>query len=311
MSSVAIRCKDLVRAFGEQRALDGVTMAAPAGNLTAIVGPSGSGKTTLLRIVAGLEAADAGEVRLGERVVSAPAPTVPARERGIGMVFQSLGLWPHFTVERHLRFVFNARGVEPAEQPRQIQELLELVGLGSRASAAPAELSGGEQQRVALARALAGDPSVLLLDEPFGSLDASLRLHLRTAVRDIQRKLGLTTVLVTHDQEEALAVADHLVVMHRGRVEQAGLPTEVYRRPASRFVAEFLGGAVVVDGTVKAGPGNRRRAGRASLRRRGVTLEGARPRATRRWGSSSTWHADSRPPRERRGGEKKPPLSIR
>ncbi|MHC5018919.1 MAG: ABC transporter ATP-binding protein [Planctomycetota bacterium] len=248
-----IACESLVRTFDGRRALDGASVEAPSGRFTAILGPSGSGKTTLLRIVAGLEQADGGRVVIGEQTVSDPAPTVAARDRGIGMVFQSLGLWPHMTAAKHLRFVLKARGGDPASYDGRIAELLALVGLPDRGDAKPAELSGGEQQRVALARALAGDPQVLLLDEPFGALDAALRLRLREAVRAVQRTLGLTTVLVTHDQEEALAVADHLVVMNAGRVEQAGPAAELYAAPATAFVAEFLGGAVLVPATVAGG----------------------------------------------------------
>lgn len=249
----AITCESLVRTFGGRRALDGAGLEAPDGKFTAILGPSGSGKTTLLRIAAGLETADAGRVTIGDTLVSNPAAVVAPKDRGIGMVFQSLGLWPHLTAAKHVRFVLKARGVASATHDAKVAELLALVGLPDRGDAKPAELSGGEQQRVALARALAGEPKALLLDEPFGALDAALRRRLRDAVRLIQRQLHLTTILVTHDQEEALAVADHLVVMNAGRVEQAGAPEFVFTKPATRFVAEFLGGAVLVPATVAGG----------------------------------------------------------
>ncbi len=253
MTPAPIRCEDLRKDFGRRPALAGASLEAPAGRFTAILGSSGCGKTTLLRIVAGLETADGGRVLLGDRVLSDPLPRVLARDRRVGMVFQSLALWPHMTAEGHLHFVLSSRGAPRDGRPARARELLALVGLSDRGGARPAELSGGEQQRVALARALAGDPAVLLLDEPFGSLDAALRASLRDSVRGIQRRLGLTTVLVTHDQEEALAVADHLVVMRAGRVEQAGPPADVYRRPSTRFVAEFLGGAAVLPATVAGG----------------------------------------------------------
>ena len=250
--SAPLACDGIRLALGGRPVLDGVTCAFPAGRFSVVVGPSGAGKSSLLRVCAGLQAADAGTVRLGETVCSDPAPRVPPAARRIGMVFQSLGLWPHQTAEGHVAFVLAARGVPRAARAGRARELLALVGLADRAGARPAELSGGEQQRVALARALAGDPAVLLLDEPFGSLDASLRARLREAVRDVQRRLGLTACLVTHDQDEALALADHLLVMRGGRIEQAGAPTDVWRRPATRFVAEFLGCAVLA-GSVAGG----------------------------------------------------------
>jgi iron(III) transport system ATP-binding protein len=215
------------------------------GELVALLGPSGSGKTTLLRVIAGLEAPDGGSVAIDGRTVVDGRTWVEPERRRVGMVFQDGALFPHLTVAANVAFG------EPA--PDRAEECLALVGLADRASAYPHELSGGERQRVALARALAPDPDVVLLDEPFASLDAALRTSLREEVAAILRQQGASALLVTHDQQEALSLADVVVVMRDGVVEQVGSPTEVYARPASRWVAEFLGAADVLPGEAAGG----------------------------------------------------------
>jgi sulfate transport system ATP-binding protein len=232
-----------------------VSLSIAAGELFVLLGPSGSGKSTLLRMIAGLAEVDAGTVRLHGRDVTAVSP----KDRGIGFVFQHYALFRHMTVADNVEFALRVRRVPAARRRERREELLQLVGLSGFAGRMPRQLSGGQQQRVALARALAHEPRVLLLDEPFGALDARIRLELRQAVRAIQRELGLTTVFVTHDQEEAFELADRLAVLHQGRLLEAGEPRELYLRPRSPFVAGFLGAANLVVGessprTVRLGP---------------------------------------------------------
>lgn len=245
VSAPAIDVTDVHRSFGATRAVDGVSVQVATGRLVALLGPSGSGKTTLLRMIAGFEVPDAGQIAIGGRVVAGPGAWVEPEQRRIGMVFQDGALFPHLTVGRNVAFG------EPA--PGQVERCLELVGLADREKAYPHELSGGERQRVALARALAIEPTVVLLDEPFASLDATLRLSLREEVASILHEAGASALLVTHDQQEALSMADDVVVMRDGRVEQVGTPVEVYSRPTSRWVAEFLGAAEVLPGRVEDG----------------------------------------------------------
>jgi iron(III) transport system ATP-binding protein len=211
----------------------------------ALLGPSGSGKTTLLRMVAGFETPDAGTITVGGRTVVAPGVWEEPERRRIGMVFQDGALFPHLDVMHNVAF--------GRPRPGRAEQCLELVGLGHRGSSYPHELSGGERQRVALARALATDPEVVLLDEPFASLDAALRASLREEVMAILREAGASALLVTHDQQEALSLADVVVLMRGGRVQQAGAPEVVYRDPASRWVAEFLGAVDVLEGTARDG----------------------------------------------------------
>jgi len=245
VSAPAIDVTDVHKAFGATKAVDGVSVQVPTGRLVALLGPSGSGKTTLLRMIAGFEVPDAGEVAIGGRTVAGPTTWVEPEQRRIGMVFQDGALFPHLTVARNLAFGEPASG--------QVERCLDLVGLAHRSKSYPHELSGGERQRVALARALAIEPTVVLLDEPFASLDATLRLSLREEVAGILHEAGASALLVTHDQQEALSMADDVVVMRDGRVEQVGTPVEVYSRPNGRWVAEFLGAAEVVSGRVDGG----------------------------------------------------------
>ncbi len=240
---MAIEVRQLTKTFGRYPALHGVSLRIETGELVALLGPSGSGKSTLLRLIAGLEFADdtSGEILFDDR----PVGDTPVGKRGVGFVFQNYALFRHLSVFENVAFGLRVRprGTRPTEDAirARVNELLQLVQLGELGKRYPAQLSGGQRQRVALARALAIDPSVLLLDEPFGALDAKVRKDLRRWLRELQRRLRLTTVFVTHDQEEALEIADRVVVMSTGRIEQIGTPLEVYDRPATPFVMEFLG----------------------------------------------------------------------
>ena len=236
--------RGITKAFDGVKALDGVGLDVEEGELVCFLGPSGCGKTTLLRIIAGLEAADAGELRLDGRDLTA----IPARERNFGIVFQSYSLFPNMSVARNIAYGLECRRWKREDIPGRVAEMLALVNLADHASKRPHQLSGGQQQRVALARALAPNPAVLLLDEPLSALDAKVRDDLRAEIKDLQSRLSITTIMVTHDQHEAMEMADRIVVMDRGRIEQIGRPVELYERPASRFVAGFLGRMNVVRG---------------------------------------------------------------
>jgi iron(III) transport system ATP-binding protein len=236
----AILANGIEKSFGAVRAVDGASLRVGEGEIVALLGPSGSGKTTLLRVLAGFEVPDAGIVEIGGVAMAGHGAWVEPERRRVGMVFQQGALFPHLTVEGNVAFGTSKR--------ERVAECLELVGLAGRARSYPHELSGGERQRVALARALAPDPEVVLLDEPFAALDAGLRDALRAEVASILRAAGTSALLVTHDQGEALSLADTLAVMRDGRVEQVGTPEEVYERPSSRWVAEFLGEADVLPG---------------------------------------------------------------
>ena len=225
------------RRFGDFTALDDVSVEIPSGSLTALLGPSGSGKSTLLRVIAGLERPDAGTVEIDGRDASA----LPPQRRGVGFVFQHYAAFKHMTVRENVAFGLKVRRRPKAEVRRRVDELLELVQLPGLADRYPAQLSGGQRQRMALARALAVEPSVLLLDEPFGALDARVRKELRAWLRRLHDDVHVTTVFVTHDQEEAMEVADRIVVMNQGRVEQAGGPRDLYEHPSNAFVMGFVG----------------------------------------------------------------------
>src|SRR5579872_1708805 len=234
-TSVVLR--DLNRAFGATRALDGLSIEMAPGELVALLGPSGCGKTTALRIVAGFETADTGSVLVDGKDIS----SVPAAKRDMGMVFQSYSLFPNMNALDNVAFGLRMRKIATAERRKHASELLDMVGLPPQAKQYPHQLSGGQQQRVALARALAIEPRVLLLDEPLSALDAKVRLQLREQIRTLQQRLGTTTLFVTHDQEEALSMADRVGVMNKGRLEQIAAPDELYDHPATAFVAEFVG----------------------------------------------------------------------
>src|SRR5689334_24083684 len=232
-----LEIRNLVKRYGEFTALRDVSLSIAAGEFVCFLGPSGCGKTTLLRIIAGLERQNAGQVLMAGRDVSG----LPPSQRNYGIVFQSYALFPNLTVARNVAYGLETRRTPRAEIDRSVDELLALVGLSAHKAKYPAQLSGGEQQRIALARALAPSPALLLLDEPLSALDARVRQSLRHEIRALQRRLGVTTIMVTHDQEEALAMADRIVVMNHGVVEQVGTPMEVYTRPRSPFVARFVG----------------------------------------------------------------------
>ncbi|WP_338676080.1 ABC transporter ATP-binding protein [Streptomyces sp. SCSIO 30461] len=236
-TGAALRMRGLRRAFGPTVALDGLDLDVAPGELLALLGPSGCGKTTALRVLAGFEQPDRGQVLLdGEDIVP-----VPANRRDTAMVFQSYSLFPHLTAADNVAFGLRMRKVGGAERRARAAELLELVGLPGHGGRYPHQMSGGQQQRVALARALALRPRLLLLDEPLSALDAQVRVALREEIRRLQLELGITTVFVTHDQEEALSMADRVAVMNQGRLEQCATPTELYARPATGFVAGFIG----------------------------------------------------------------------
>jgi putative spermidine/putrescine transport system ATP-binding protein len=236
-SGVAVRLKDLHRTFGSLHALDGLDLALEPGELIALLGPSGCGKTTALRVLAGLEEADSGQVLVDGRDIT----MLPANRRDMGMVFQAYSLFPHLTALENVEFGLRLRGRPGGDRRDQATAMLDLVGIGTLADRYPHQLSGGQQQRVALARALAIRPQVLLLDEPLSALDAKVRVQLRDEIKRIQTEVGTTTLFVTHDQEEALAVADRVGVMRAGRLEQLGTPADVYLQPATAFVADFVG----------------------------------------------------------------------
>ena len=247
MQSITLR--QLRCVFGPVTAVDGVDLHIPAGSMHFLLGPSGCGKTTVLRMIAGFQEPTAGRVLFGDRDVT----HVPAERRNAGMVFQGYALWPHMTVEANVAFGLDVRRVPAAEKRERVRQALEMVQMAHLAARRPNELSGGQQQRVALARAIAFRPEVLLLDEPLSNLDAKLRLDMRAEIRRICSELRMTAVYVTHDRQEALSMADGVVVLRDGRIEQQGGSRELYGRPRNRFVAEFMGETNLVPGRVVAG----------------------------------------------------------
>ena len=258
---VALTLANITHRFGHTVAVDDVSLHVEPGEIVALLGPSGCGKTTLLRIVAGLLRQSGGHVAVGGGVVD----DLPPNERGAGIVFQNYALFPHMTVEANVGYGLRARGVPRREIAETVARMLALVRMDGLARRLPRQLSGGQQQRVALARTLAVSPRVLLLDEPFGALDKNLRLDMQIEVKRLQRDLDITTLMVTHDQEEALSLADRVAVMNGGRVEQFARPDEIYDRPASLFVATFVGTASLLRGTLVDGGTLECAAGRLSL----------------------------------------------
>ncbi len=246
---MSISVQNITKKFGKFTALDNVTLDVPSGSLLALLGPSGSGKTTLLRIIAGLETADSGSVMCDGVDITHSS----ARERQMGFVFQHYALFRHMTVFENVAFGMRVRKANKQEIDNRVHELLRLVRLDNLERRFPSQLSGGQRQRVALARALAIRPNVLLLDEPFGALDAKVRAELRAWIRQLHDEIHMTSVFVTHDQEEAFEVADHVVVMNQGKIEQMGTPSEVFEKPATPFVMDFLGNVNVFHGRVQNG----------------------------------------------------------
>ena len=249
MSETAIEFVDVVKRYGAATAVDRISFAIGKGELVTFLGPSGCGKTTSLRLIAGLELPTSGQVRIAGRDVSRD----PASERNVGMVFQSYALFPHMTVAENVAYGPTIRGAPKAEAREKALEILDQVGLSGLEARLPSELSGGQQQRVAVARAIVQQPDVLLFDEPLSNVDAKLRRRVRAEIRDLQQRFGITAVYVTHDQEEALAVSDRIVVMKMGQIAQIGTPAELYEHPASSFVADFIGDANLIEGRVAAG----------------------------------------------------------
>jgi iron(III) transport system ATP-binding protein len=243
----AVRCEQVWKSFGAVDAVRDFEVTIEAGDILVLVGPSGCGKTTVLRLVAGFERPDAGRIAIDTRVVAAPRAWIPPERRHVGMVFQHHALFPHLTVGANVAY-----GLRGSRRQAQASAMLDLVGLGGFEGRMPHELSGGQQQRVALARALAPQPAVLLLDEPFSSLDADLRMAMRTHVRQILKHVGTTALFVTHDQEEALFMGDQVGVMRAGQLEQVAAPETLFRAPRTRFVAEFIGDASFVPARVEA-----------------------------------------------------------
>jgi iron(III) transport system ATP-binding protein len=245
---VRISVANLTKRFGQQAAVSDVSLSVEEGEMFTLLGPSGCGKTTLLRLIAGFYTPDTGTIHFDDRLVN----EVPPHERGIGMVFQNYALWPHMKVSENVSYGLKLRKISSSEISGRVQGVLEkvkLTGLGGRY---PGQLSGGQQQRVALARALVLNPQILLLDEPLSNLDAKIRVQVRAEIRKLQKELGITTIYVTHDQEEALTLSDRIAVFNQGKVFQIGPPKALYERPANRFVADFIGINNLADGTVRA-----------------------------------------------------------
>ncbi|HZY53335.1 MAG TPA: ABC transporter ATP-binding protein [Reyranella sp.] len=255
MSPTRIEVADLVVRYGDQTAVNGVSFTVGRGEHLTLLGPSGCGKTTTLRAIAGLEHPSAGAIRIdGQAMYEAGHRNIPAEQRGVSMVFQSYAVWPHMTVFDNVAYGLRVRKQSKADIKSAVERALDLVQMRHLAERAASKLSGGQQQRVALARAIAFSPTVVLFDEPLSNLDAKLRAEMRVELRELQRRLDITSVYVTHDQEEALAISDRVIVMNVGVIEQIGTPEEIYNRPKSRFVADFVGSANLIKGKVT-GPG--------------------------------------------------------
>lgn len=243
---VSVRLQNLSRSFGQVKAVDSVSLEVQKGELFFLLGPSGCGKTTVLRMIAGFYSPDSGDISFDGRTVN----EVPPHRRNTGMVFQNYALWPHMTVEKNVGYGLDIRRVPSAEKAGKIRKVLETVRMLEYAQRKPAQLSGGQQQRVALARALVIEPDLLLLDEPLSNLDAKLRLEMRGEIKRIHGETGITSIYVTHDQKEALSMADRIAVMNAGKIEQVGSPRELYENPADRFVAGFIGETNFIEGKV-------------------------------------------------------------
>ena len=251
MSNITIR--NVKKCFGDTVVLRDFTQEFREGEFITLLGPSGCGKTTMLRMIAGFERPTQGEIAIGEQVVSSKKVFIPPEKRDIGMVFQSYAVWPHMTVFDNVAYPLRIKKLPQGEVEHRVGALLQVVHLGRYAQRMPGQLSGGQQQRVALARALVMNPRLLLLDEPLSNLDAKLREGMRYEIKEIQRELGITVVYVTHDQTEAMAMSDRIVVINRGVIQQVGTPQEIYRTPANQFVADFVGRVDFLRGAVRGG----------------------------------------------------------
>ena len=243
----AVVIRHAVKRYGDFTAVNHIDLSIRQGEFFTLLGPSGCGKTTLLRMIAGFNTVDGGEIRIGEKLINA----VPAHKRDIGMVFQNYAIFPHLTVSENVAYGLKARHVPKAEIEKRVAEALELVQIEKLSKRKPNELSGGQQQRVALARAFVIEPGVLLMDEPLSNLDAKLRVQMRSVIKKLQRRLGITTIYVTHDQEEALAISDRIAVMRDGVIMQTGSPREIYSKPANPFVAGFIGVSNFIEARVE------------------------------------------------------------
>jgi iron(III) transport system ATP-binding protein len=248
-----VRIESLIKRFGNVRAVDGVDIRIPEGKIVTLLGPSGCGKTTTLRCVAGFENADEGQIWIGNQLIfdAKQKINISPQKRGMGMVFQSYAVWPHMTVFENIAFPLRIRKASQNELNERVNRAMNMVGIGELKDRLPSAISGGQQQRVAFARAIVYDPGVLLLDEPLSNLDAKLREHMRFEILELQRKIGVTTIYVTHDQEEAMVLSDEVMVMDLGKVIQRGGPEEIYFNPSNEFVADFIGKINFFSGTVK------------------------------------------------------------
>jgi iron(III) transport system ATP-binding protein len=258
MTRPRIEVSDLVVRYGDAAAVDGIGFDIAPGELVTLLGPSGCGKTTTLRAVAGLETPSSGSIRLNDETVYSAVErrNVPTEKRGVSMVFQSYAIWPHMTVFDNVAYGLRVRKLPQAEVRQNVRRVLGLVQMQDFSERPASKLSGGQQQRVAVARAIAFSPNVLLFDEPLSNLDAKLRAEMRVELRELQRRLEITSLYVTHDQEEALAISDRVIVMNGGKIEQIGTPEEIYNRPHSRFVADFVGSANLIQGEVRGPSGS-------------------------------------------------------
>ena len=245
--SHAVIIDKAVKTYGDFTAVNGISLTINQGEFFTLLGPSGCGKTTLLRMIAGFNTVDGGEIRFDDQVIN----NLPAHKRDIGMVFQNYAIFPHLNVADNVAYGLKARHVAKNEIPPRVEEALKMVQIDQLKKRQPNELSGGQQQRVALARAFVIEPGVLLMDEPLSNLDAKLRVQMRTTIKKLQRRLGITTIYVTHDQEEALAISDRIAVMNQGNIMQIGTPEEIYRKPANPFVANFIGVSNFIDCQVR------------------------------------------------------------
>jgi spermidine/putrescine transport system ATP-binding protein len=259
MSAIApdVRLEDVVKEFGDVRAVDGISLEIPRGSFFALLGPSGCGKTTTLRMIGGFEEPDEGAIFLGDQ----PVTGLPPHKRDVNTVFQSYALFPHLTIFENVAFGLRRKGIKGGQLEGRVREILGMVDLTGLGGRKPRQLSGGQQQRVALARALVNSPQVLLLDEPLGALDLKLRKQMQLTLKRIQHDIGITFIHVTHDQEEAMTMADAIAVMNGGHIEQLGAPEELYERPRTSFVARFLGASNLLEGAVEDGQAVRLRSG--------------------------------------------------